>query len=159
MDRAAAGSSREPGERRPREAGPRVACSGPTPNVEHATGRPGPLSITIPSDFAVALTLLRNRAGLSMAEGTTVGSPRTAPTGLPGLAAFSGAGTVAPDGSVVAAGDDDGTVRLPDIGDPARPHLLTTLSAPSTGDTAGTPIMRAEWHRYIPSEPYDPPCR
>ncbi len=56
-----------------------------------------------------------------------------------------------PDGRTLAASGHDPTVRLWDI-DPVS--AATWICA-----TAGTPITTAEWSKYVPGPPYDPPCR
>lgn len=55
-----------------------------------------------------------------------------------------------PDGRTLAAGGHDPTVRLWDT-DPGS--VASWICA-----TAGTPITLAEWSRYVPGLPYDPPC-
>jgi WD40 repeat protein len=57
----------------------------------------------------------------------------------------------APNGQTLAAGGHDRTVRLWNT-DPAS--VATWICA-----TAGTPITPAEWQRYVPDQPYNPPCR
>jgi WD40 repeat protein len=55
-----------------------------------------------------------------------------------------------PDGSVLAAGGHDRTVRLWTV-DPDRAAALVCRSS-------GQPISPDEWRRYVPDRPYAPPC-
>jgi WD40 repeat protein len=56
-----------------------------------------------------------------------------------------------PDGTALAAGSQDGTTRLWR----ASPASAATYVC----DTAGSPLTQAEWAKYIPGLPYDPPCQ
>ena len=68
----------------------------------------------------------------------------TGPAGTVFAAVFS------PDGTILAAGSQDGTTRL---------WRATPASAATyVCDTVGAPMTPAEWARYIPGLPYDPPC-
>jgi WD40 repeat protein len=55
-----------------------------------------------------------------------------------------------PDGHTLAAGTAEKAVRLWPV-DPA-------IAAAEVCATAGDPVTRQEWARYLPGRPYDPPC-
>ena len=55
-----------------------------------------------------------------------------------------------PDGSVLAAGSADGSVHLWDTSTAAAARAVCSMG--------GDPIDRAEWARYLPGTPYQPPC-
>jgi WD40 repeat protein len=58
---------------------------------------------------------------------------------------------ISPAGDAIAAGGQDDTVRL---------WLATPASAADyICSVTGAPITRAEWARYIPGAPYNPPCQ
>jgi hypothetical protein len=55
-----------------------------------------------------------------------------------------------PTANVLAAGSQEGSTRL---------WMATPAAAGSyMCSIMGTPITRAEWERYIPGQPYHPPC-
>jgi WD40 repeat protein/transcriptional regulator with XRE-family HTH domain/energy-coupling factor transporter ATP-binding protein EcfA2 len=68
----------------------------------------------------------------------------TGPAGTVFTVAFS------PGGNTIAAGSQDDTTRLW----PATP----AAAAAYVCSVAGSPATRAEWARYVPGLPYDPPC-
>jgi hypothetical protein len=51
-----------------------------------------------------------------------------------------------PDGTTLASGSDDHTVRLWDV-------AYTQNVAPRLCASAGRPLTRAEWARYVPAGP------
>jgi hypothetical protein len=57
--------------------------------------------------------------------------------------------TYSPDGRYLAVSDDANTVRLLDL-DVA--HAVSRIC----GTTAS--VTQAQWWRYLPTLPYDPPC-
>jgi WD40 repeat protein/transcriptional regulator with XRE-family HTH domain len=57
---------------------------------------------------------------------------------------------ISPTANVLAAGSQDATTRLWLDSPAAAAHTICSL--------AGSPITMAEWERYIPGLPYDPPC-
>jgi len=68
----------------------------------------------------------------------------TGPAGHVYAAAFS------PSGRTLSAASADGTVRLWDT--------RTTAAAAAICASAGQPLTRTEWSRYLPGRPYHPPC-
>jgi hypothetical protein len=55
-----------------------------------------------------------------------------------------------PTGSMIAAGGSDRSVRQW-VTDPAAAQEMICSAV-------GTPITEAEWHVFLPGEPYAPPC-
>jgi WD40 repeat protein/transcriptional regulator with XRE-family HTH domain len=81
----------------------------------------------------------------SLSDGTpALDATLTGPTGPVYTVGFSHSG------QVLAAGSADGTVRLWDT-NPAAAEAAVC-------DTAGDPITRREWDRYVPGAPYAAPC-
>ena len=140
-----------------RSAAPTARCGcGTSPD------QPPPLPIGRPltGPGAYAYSVAFSPDGRTLAAGITddtawvwnLDSPRhpvpaatlTGPTGAIYSIAFS------PDGRTLGAGSADGTIRLWDThpGPAARAVCAT----------AGQPLTRAEWARYAPGRPYNPPC-
>ena len=69
----------------------------------------------------------------------------TGPAGTVFAAVFS------PDGTTLAAGSQDATTRLWQVTPAAAAAYVCA--------TAGTPMTKAEWSRYLPGVPYTPPCK
>ena len=121
---------------------------------------PAPIGRPLTGPGAYAYSVAFSPDGRTLAAGITddtawvwnLDSPRhpvpaatlTGPTGAIYSTAFS------PGGRILAAGSADGTIRLWDThpGPAARAVCAT----------AGQPLTRAEWARYAPGRPYNPPC-
>ncbi len=115
--------------------------------------------LTGPSNYVYAVAFSPDGASLAAAstDGTvwlwdvsrpakpTVSATLTGPSGAVFSVAFS------PDGSRIAGGSADKTVRLWSA-DPER-------AAAALCTHTGTALRPAEWARYVPDLPFDPPCR